>query len=87
MNDLAAELAALRAFTINHLAAIEESLAETNAVVARAHSQRLAARADAIKAAACGAGAAEEAAGEIARKLLRDLDIARQTANRPPLRR
>ncbi len=87
MSDLAIEFAALRAFTINHLAAIEESLAESKTFVASAHSQRLAARTDATKAAAYAAGVTEEMAGELAQKLLADLDVARQQVNRPLLRR
>jgi hypothetical protein len=86
MSDPAVELAALRAFTISHLAAIEESLAESKTVFGAAHRERIASRIEATKAAAEAAGATEELAGELARKLSAELDVARQRVNRPLLR-
>ncbi len=82
--NLAAELAALRAFTIHSLAAIEASLLRSAAaVVPGEHRERLAASGAAVTAAAVDAGLEEGDAAALALSLAQELEARRQSLPKP----
>ncbi len=77
---IAAQLAALRAFTLSGLAAIETSLLRSGAgVVRHEHSQRMAAAIAMATAAALSAGLDQAGADAVGLDLAIGLELSRQT--------